>query len=69
MREEFPKGITNGAAWQSQDGGMKDYIYENTNCLEIAVHMSCCKFPSAQDLDHQWKEHKEPLFFLMFQVR
>lgn len=68
VREEFPNGITNGAAWHSKSGSMKDYIYENSNCFEIAIHMGCCKYPFAQDLDHQWKEHKNPLFFFMFQV-
>lgn len=69
VREEFPKGITNGAAWQSNVGGMKDYMYDNTNCLEIGVHMGCCKFPYAQDLERLWSEHKKALFFFMFQVK
>lgn len=66
--EEFPNGITNGAAWHTEGGAMKDYIYENSNCFEIGIHMGCCKYPFAQELDHQWKEHKNPLFFFMFQV-
>ena len=69
VREEFPKGITNGAAWRGNEGGMKDYVYQNTNCLEIGIHMGCCKFPYAQDLEHHWKEHKDPLFFFVFQVK
>ena len=67
--EEFPKGITNGAAWKSKEGGMKDYMYQNSNCFEIGIHMGCCKFPYAQELEHHWKEHKDPLFFFVFQVR
>lgn len=47
---------------------MKDYMYQNSNCLEIGIHMGCCKFPYAQGLEHHWKEHKDPLFFFVFQV-
>ena len=68
VHEQFHNGITNGAAWRNFDGGMKDYVYQNTNCFEITIHMGCCKFPYAKELEHHWKEHSNPLLFFIFQV-
>lgn len=67
-REEFTNGITNGAARRSYSGGMQDYSYDNTNCFEISVYVSCCKYPYARELEHLWKENKDALMQFAFQV-
>ena len=63
--ERFPDGITNGAKWYNVAGGMQDYNYLHSNCLEITVEMACCKFPMASQLSELWKEHKKPLYEFM----
>lgn len=61
----FLNGITNGALWYHVAGGMQDWQYVNTNCLEITVEMGCYKFPQKSMLPHLWDEHKYSLFAYM----
>ena len=66
--DEFPSGITNGAAWQNSEGSMQDFNYGQSNCFEISIEMGCCKFPYSEELEHHWKEHKKALIGFMFKV-
>uniref|UniRef100_A0A0R3RU60 Peptidase_M14 domain-containing protein n=1 Tax=Elaeophora elaphi TaxID=1147741 RepID=A0A0R3RU60_9BILA len=61
----FLNGITNGALWYHVAGGMQDWQYENTNCLEITIEMGCYKFPRKSMLPKLWDEHKYSLFAYM----
>nr|XP_022908553.1 carboxypeptidase D-like [Onthophagus taurus] len=63
--EDFPGGVTNGAEWYELDGGMQDYNYIHSNCFEITLELSCCKFPLANTLPKEWELNKEPLLLLM----
>ena len=64
----FPGGITNGAHWYTLSGGMQDYNYHYTNCFEITLELSCCKYPWASTLKHFWSENKDSLIAYIQQV-
>ncbi|CAD6190947.1 unnamed protein product [Caenorhabditis auriculariae] len=56
--DNFLNGITNGAGWYHLAGGMQDWQYEHTNCLEITIEMGCFKFPTDDMLPKLWEEHQ-----------
>nr|XP_040043512.1 carboxypeptidase Z isoform X1 [Gasterosteus aculeatus aculeatus] len=62
------RGIINGALWYSFAGGMSDFNYLHTNCLEITVELGCDKFPSEAELYPEWKRNKEALLSYMESV-
>ncbi|XP_071060908.1 carboxypeptidase Z isoform X1 [Pseudochaenichthys georgianus] len=62
------RGIINGALWYSFAGGMSDFNYLHTNCLEITVELGCDKFPSEAELYPEWKRNKEALLSFMESV-
>ncbi|KAL3998457.1 Zinc carboxypeptidase family protein [Acanthocheilonema viteae] len=61
----FLNGITNGALWYHVAGGMQDWQYINTNCLEITIEMGCYKFPERSMLQQLWNDNKYSLFAYM----
>eukprot|EP00794_Sanderia_malayensis_P019001 gene19001-20913_t len=66
--DSFPGGITNGAKWYSLAGGMQDYNYRYTNCMEITLELSCCKYPLQSTLFGFWQANKRALIAYMQQV-
>eukprot|EP00794_Sanderia_malayensis_P007495 gene7495-8326_t len=65
--DHFKGGVTNGANWYNVAGGMQDYDYLHSNCMEITVEMGCRKFPDAKDLPRYWNENKESMLQLLEQ--
>ena len=63
--EHFPGGITNGAKWYNVPGGMEDVNYLLSSCFEITLELSCCKYPLAKNLKHEWVKNKEALLAYM----
>lgn len=59
--EKFKDGVTNGAYWYGLKGGMQDFNYLNSNCFEITLELSCCKYPGASKMVDHWKFNKESL--------
>ncbi|XP_053715642.1 carboxypeptidase Z-like [Synchiropus splendidus] len=55
------KGTVNGAQWFSIAGGMQDFNYLHTNCMELTVELGCDKFPPEEDLFIAWQENHEAL--------
>eukprot|EP01098_Paradermamoeba_levis_P011421 TRINITY_DN4886_c0_g1_i2.p1 TRINITY_DN4886_c0_g1~~TRINITY_DN4886_c0_g1_i2.p1 ORF type:complete len:533 (-),score=148.66 TRINITY_DN4886_c0_g1_i2:40-1638(-) len=64
----YPNGITNGARWYVVYGGMQDYNYLWTNCMEITIELTETKFPPADNLPTLWKENKWALWEFMQRV-
>lgn len=57
----FPNGTTVGANWYPLKGGMQDYNYYWTGCLEVTLEIACCKHPPYEQLPDYWRENKKSL--------
>ncbi|XP_068132803.1 carboxypeptidase M isoform X2 [Hyperolius riggenbachi] len=64
----FPGGVTNGYTWYAVRGGMQDYNYIFSQCMEITLEVSCCKYPTASNLQQFWKDNKLSMIEYMKQV-
>ncbi|CAN7937583.1 unnamed protein product [Ixodes hexagonus] len=47
---------------------MQDFNYVFTNCYEITLELSCCKYPPAGELVNEWNTNKNALLTFMEQV-
>lgn len=61
-------GTTNGAMWYDVPNGMQDFNYVFSNCFEISVELSCCKFPRAAVLEAEWHNNSQALISYATQV-
>lgn len=64
----FPNGTTNGAQWYALEGGMQDYNYYWTGCMEITIELSCCKYPPRRELPQYWEQNKKALVAYLGEV-
>uniref|UniRef100_A0A8C2Z6U7 Carboxypeptidase M n=1 Tax=Cyclopterus lumpus TaxID=8103 RepID=A0A8C2Z6U7_CYCLU len=64
----FPDGVTNGYRWYPLAGGMQDYNYVWSQCLELTLELSCCKFPPVDQLPALWTENRKSLLAFIQQV-
>ncbi|XP_066293649.1 carboxypeptidase D-like [Branchiostoma lanceolatum] len=64
----FEDGISNGADWYPLRGGMQDWVYIHGECLTVTLEVSCCKYPTQDQLGDQWTQNKNSLIELLLQV-
>ena len=38
-------------------GGMQDFNYHFSNCFEVTIEVSCCKYPPLEDLQKEWSNN------------
>ncbi|KAI4454464.1 protease m14 carboxypeptidase [Holotrichia oblita] len=67
-KEHFEGGITNGAGWYVVTGGMQDWNYLATGCMELTLEIGCYKYPHASELAERWLDNREALITYMEQV-
>ena len=46
-------------------GGMEDFNYLHSNCFEITMELSCCKYPKGSSLPEEWANNKEAMLKYM----
>lgn len=54
---EFPTGITNGAAWYTIYGGMQDWNYVRTGCMELTIETGVEKLPQDIELAEEFNNN------------
>ncbi|KAK5638630.1 hypothetical protein RI129_012925 [Pyrocoelia pectoralis] len=66
--EHFEGGITNGAKWYTLSGGMQDWNYLSTSCMEVTLELGCYKYPHASEIPNYWLDNREALITFIEQV-
>ncbi|MGC8737227.1 MAG: M14 family zinc carboxypeptidase [Candidatus Hydrogenedens sp.] len=58
---QFPGGITNGAEWYVVTGGMQDWNYRFTGCIEMTIELFNTKFPAGSWIPTLWNNNRESM--------
>lgn len=63
----FTNGTVNGAEWYLLEGGMQDYNYYWNGCMELTIELSCCKYPTNDQLPHFWTQNRKSLLAFLLE--
>jgi hypothetical protein len=66
--DEFPGGITNGAAWYIVRGGMQDWSYHWHNDLQLTIELSHQKWPSYSNIPAFYESNRDAMVHFMKQI-
>lgn len=58
---EFEDGITNGTAWYILVGGMQDWNYRYTGCMEVTIELNNTKWPAGTLIPSLWDNNRESM--------
>ena len=47
---------------------MQDYNYGYAGCMEMTLEISCCKYPSSDQLTEYWLDNKNSLLEYLYQI-
>lgn len=67
-REIFTDGIINGAAWYPLYGSMSDWLYANTNQIDLTFELGCNQFPPVSELEKYWNYNKRALISFIKEI-
>ena len=67
-RNETKLSPKNRHAILESTGGMQDYNYYWTGCMEITLELSCCKHPPRRELPQFWEQNKKALIAYLGEV-
>lgn len=57
----FPQGITNGADWYVVQGSLQDWVYDQTDCIDITGEVSNIKWPANSAFVGLWNDNRESM--------
>ena len=60
-RDSYPIGLTYGSQLSQYTKTLLDYVYENSGAPIIAAHVSCCNFPTGNEIGKLWQQNLKPL--------
>lgn len=61
QNETFKDGVINGAEWYAYYGSISDWLYDNTNSLDITIELGCNMYPPSNTLSEYWRYNKRAL--------
>ncbi len=65
----FPQGITNGAEWYVITGSLQDWVYDQTDAINITLEVSNTKWPSASTLTTFWGQNRASMMHFIRSAR
>ena len=59
--KSIPSGVARAAVWRPEVHTPGDYAYQTTGAFALGIHLGCCRFPEANQLEDYWQANLQPL--------